>query len=544
MYEVKSLGMVSEMMARMGYSKPEADGEEWADFTVRFIDFLRTEKRDSLRKAVFLSDLIILSFPKLYHNIEKREWHIPTKENPLIYWGLSDDEIKVFIATFIKATIPVLYSASLTNTTFETLRQDVRILIDGSEVNPKGYFVFKNGVLDIKTRTLQTSADGIFTRQLPYEYVEDDVEAISRADALIGSFVYKGWSIEEQEKTKKLLYECLLYGCQPKHTAKKVFVFFGDSNTGKSTFPKIWDKLLGQRYMLVPEDADRKINDQFFLYAIHQSQILHMDEVNGRSRKLRDFIKAMSTPQNNTAVRVPGGTTKQTDISVLMTFTTNHVFKFKESSKAMWNRLLPIHFAQVQTVSRDWDIDTILTDRLQADIVTAMMHYTKTWGNQTSNRECGWTLPIETIKLREAFCESDDDEYKLFRPMLAQGNNWMRTSDIMDKLNTIIISHNMLLPNKEDTIELFTRLTFELRLQRLLAKLNIKAIKEQSPIEITHPDNKKNKKTLLASGWTGIKFIDNSNSRVLNDWERMENGMLDPDDVIKDTEDNPFQSLF
>lgn len=542
--DVKNLEKVKELLAKQGFIQPNIDDGTWNAFVVNFTDFLRSSGGKSVQKqAVYVADLIVLSYPYLYHNMEENEWYLPKLGTPFVYWRMGRDEVAMFVATFIRSVIPVLYSSQLARVVMDTLMQDIRIIITPDQVDPKGYFVFKNGVLDMASRELIKSVDGIFTKQYPFDFNPNDEEAIKRADEFIKSFVYRNWPEKEKQQMISLLYECLLYGCQQKHTLKKVFVFYGDSNTGKSTFPKIWSALLGKRYVLVPEDADKKINDTFFLYSIHQAQVVHMDEVNGKSRRFRDFIKAMSTTQTNTVVRKPGGESKIADVSCLLTFTTNSIFKFKESSSAMFNRLMPIHFAQVQEVKLGWDIDEILDDRMQVDIITAMVMHTKNFGTNFYGRDGGWSMPSESIRLRESFCENEDDETSLFRGRIVKATNWIRTNDVIDKLNSIIYAHNAMTSAKEEHIDLMTRVNFEVRFRRICGRLGIEVTPEKSQIVIEDPKNPKNKQTLLAAGWSGFRFVDR-NTEAISEWEKLQSGMLDPEDELVDDKKTPFDPLF
>jgi hypothetical protein len=315
---------------------------------------------------------------------------------------------------------------------------------------------------------------------------------------------------------------------------KKVFVFYGESNTGKSTFPKIWNKLLQSRYTLVPEDADRRIGDNFFLYAVSHSQVLHMDEVNGKSRKLRDFIKAMSTVQTNVSVRCPGGESKSTDISCLLTFTTNHAFKFKESSAALFNRLMPVHFAQEQEILPNWDIEEILTDRLLVDLIIGMVHHFNPHG---------WTMPYETIRLREEFCVGEDDDSKLFKGIIQNGSQWIRSSELIEKMNRIVRAHNVMQTEKDDMVEEYTRISFPMRMAKICSRLGLQCKPSRSKILLTDPNDQKNVKIVQSSGWENIKWVDKQDLKQMSAWDRVTSGMLDDDEEIVPNE-TPFTLPF
>jgi hypothetical protein len=202
---------------------------------------------------------------------------------------------------------------------------------------------------------------------------------------------------------------------------------------------------------------------------------------------------------------------------------------------------MPIHFSKIQKVKKNWDIEEILDQQMQTDIITAMMYHTRYWGDEGEKREDGWSMPDESLRLRLIFCEGEDKELDIFRGRLISSSIWIRTSILMEQLNNIIYVVNSSITNKDDQIEPFTKANFKLRFKRLANRLSLSVSEEKSPMTITDPKNKNNTKTLMASGWVGVKMIDKPIAEM-TEWERMECGMLDPDDEI--VEKTPFDSLF
>lgn len=228
------------------------------------------------------------------------------------------------------------------------------------EPNPR-YINFRNGVYDLENDELiENNGEHFFLEQIPWDY-EPDAEMDKIKDF-----------IEELSHPEDLdtLQEMIGHTMYRKYVGKKAFMMYGATDTGKSTFLRLIEKLLGRESI-----SNESIHD--ILHGDYASANLYgklaniYADISDKNLGDESKIKVLTGRDTITARRIYQDTFKFRNYATIIFSANNLPSIDKRFSDAFFNRWVLIKFDnQLSEEEKDPNIlDKIVTDKEMSGLI-------------------------------------------------------------------------------------------------------------------------------------------------------------------------------
>lgn len=279
------------------------------------------------------------------------------------------------VSGYIEGTIKSMW-VELRNTKVKEVVEDISWyasssgkIVDMSEY-PSNQMYFRNGVYSLVTRTLRPYKEREFYPiQINYNFYPKDDPHHSEATKQKVFKILDSFANSNKNTAFEIVF---VVGCTVLTMAvKHFFVFYGGTNTGKSSLISVLQKIAGEHWTNIRTQNAKK--DKFETSVIH-NKILLIDN------EMTDTYTTDST----LAKEITGGDTIKIEAKyqhpmvirnmATLISTTNHLPNYSDKGKAMQERLVVIHFTKDQTAlssnAKEWT--SFLEDRKAIEFFIAL----------------------------------------------------------------------------------------------------------------------------------------------------------------------------
>ena len=298
-------------------------------------------------------------------------------------------------------------SESLSNAIFYRLSHDpeLQITLDDFNSADENLLNVKNGVLDIATLEFKEhSSDYMFDYCLDVKFKSD-----YKKPKMFLEFLKQCFSKNEEDMERCL--ECLAYLLSNNKSAKKIWGFVGEANTGKSMLISLLTRIIGKRF--VTSITLKRLESKFDLKSALHCRLNVISEISNLYINEAETLKMIS---GNDEVRVEGKYEPAFDVTLNIKFLLagNHLPRLSKNTMAddgIKNRLEFIGFYNpVPQKQRISNYDKILFNKEGNEIFSLLMEVL----HCLHLKKYEFTRTKSSEKLAEEFNNNNKNSIELF----------------------------------------------------------------------------------------------------------------------------------